>query len=126
MTSGPALAVHKTEQRRCDAMLAKDLVALDHLLEPDLYFSHATGAVDDKTAYMAKLEAGRITYSAIDWSECQVRGVGEDAALMTGRMLTTVQVDGIPKHLDNRVMSLWTRTDGTWRLSAFQSTPLKP
>ena len=113
------------EQARCAAMLAGDLSALDALLDARLHFSHATGAVDDKAAYMAKMAAGRIDYVAIDWSEERVIALADDAALLTGRMISTVRVEGVEKLLDNRVMSAWALTDGTWRVVAFQSTPLK-
>jgi hypothetical protein len=61
--------VLEAEGRRCAAMLAGDTTALDRLLDPRLHFSHASGAVDDKAAYLAKIAAGRIEYLAIEWSE---------------------------------------------------------
>lgn len=113
------------ERKRCAAMLAGNLPALDALLDARLHFSHATGAVDDKAAYVAKMAAGRIDYLAIDWSEQRVIALAEDAALLTGRMTSTVRVEGAEKRLDNRVISAWSLADGAWRVVAFQSTPLK-
>jgi len=113
------------ENQRCAAMMANDLIALDALLDPDLRFSHATGAVDDKSQYLAKLQAGRIQYLAIDWSETHIRPFGEHAALLSGRMRSTVKVEGVEKQLDNRVLAAWTLAGSAWRLAAFQSTPLK-
>jgi len=117
--------VLQAEQRRSAAMLANDLPALDGILHDNLYFSHATGAVDDKAAYMAKMAGGRITYQGITWSDQRVTLLGTQNALLTGIMLTSVQVEGVDKHLDNRVMSAWSNVNGTWRLLAFQSTPIK-
>jgi hypothetical protein len=113
------------EQRRCAAMLANDASALAALLDDRLQFSHATGAVDDKAAYLAKMAGGRITYIAITWSDERVVPLGSGAALLTGRMLTEVRVEGTDKRLDNRVMSAWALTGDAWRLVAFQSTPIK-
>ena len=79
ITGGIAAA----ETRRCAAMLASDAAALDLLLDARLSFSHATGQVDDKAAYLAKMAAGRIDYLSIDWSEQQVIALGHDAALLT-------------------------------------------
>lgn len=115
-------ALHAAERHRCEAMLANDIATLDALINADLYFSHANGAVDDKAAYMAKLQAGRIVYRSINWSEETVALLG-NSALLNGRMTSQVQVEGVDKLLDNRVMSVWTWHDG-WRLRAFQSTPL--
>lgn len=112
----------EAEASRCAAMLANDLSGLDELIDPDLHFSHANGAVDDKSQYLAKMAAGRIVYRSIDWSEQKTTQLG-DVGMMTGRMTSVVAVEGQEKRLDNRVLSIWRQT-GTWRLLAFQSTPL--
>lgn len=118
-------AVLAAEARRCAAMLANDAAALDALLDPRLSFSHATGQVDDKPAYLAKMATGRIEYRAIDWSEEHVIALGDGAALLTGRMTSQVSVEGTEKRLDNRVLAAWAESGDSWRLVAFQSTPLK-
>lgn len=115
-------SLREAEDRRCAAMLANDLPALDTLIDPRLHFSHANGAVDDKVQYLAKLRGGRIVYLSIDWSDPVIIDLG-DTALLTGRMTSRVTVDGAEKTLDNRVLSAWAYS-GTWRLVAFQSTPL--
>lgn len=125
MADGVQAGVVAAERRRCAAMLANDAGALDALLDEALYFSHATGAVDDKAAYLAKMAAGRIDYLSIDWSEQRVIPLAPGAALLTGRMTSLVRVDGVEKRLDNRVIAAWTGTGDDWRLVAFQSTPLK-
>lgn len=118
-------AILAQEQRRCAAMCGADLRALDDVLDAGLYFSHATGAVDDKAAYLKKMGEGRIVYRSIDWSEQVVALLpGEGAAVLTGRMITAVSVNGVEKRLDNRVMTIWVEAGGQWRLRAFQSTPL--
>ncbi len=89
--------IRTAEQARCDAMLAGDNAALDALLDPRLRFHHATGAVDDKPAYLAKMAAGRILYAGIGWSEELVTALGPEAAMLTGRMTTDVRVEGVPR-----------------------------
>jgi hypothetical protein len=115
-------AVIEAESRRCAAMLANDTRQLDALIDTRLHFTHATGVVDDKAVYLAKVAAGRITYLSIEWSEQNVVRLGE-VALLTGRMTSLVRVEGIEKRLDNQVLAVWA-DDGAWRLIAFQSTPL--
>jgi hypothetical protein len=122
MTQAITAAVIAAEGRRCDAMLAGDAGALDRVLDMQLHFCHATGAVDDKEAYLAKIAAGRITYLAIDWSEQKVIALGA-VAVLAGRMTTLVRVDGTEKRLENRVSAVWCQRE-EWRLVAFQSTPL--
>ena len=117
-----AAAVIEAERRRCSAMLENDARVLDALIDPRLHFSHATGVVDDKAAYLAKVAAGRIVYLAIEWSEQKVILL-DRVALLTGRMTSQVRVESAEKRLDNRVLAVWTY-EGSWRLIAFQSTPL--
>ncbi len=117
-------AVLAAEKLRCAAMLVGDIAALETLLDPRLQFHHATGAVDDKPAYLAKMSAGRITYVAIEWSDERVIALGDDAAVLVGRMVTDVRVEGADKRLNNRVTTVWSSNAGAWRLVVFQSTPL--
>ena len=112
------------ERARGAAMVANDPAALAQTLDDRLQFHHATGAVDDKAAFLAKMAAGRIVYQSIAWSEEKVIALAEDAAMLTGRMTTHVQVEGTAKQLNNRVMTVWSLAGGTWRLLAFQSTPI--
>jgi Domain of unknown function (DUF4440) len=111
-----------SEKARCLAMINGDLKALDALLDEELSFSHATGAVDTKSAYLKKMKSGRIVYRWIDWSEQQIM-ILTDAVVLCGRMKSIVVVEGKEKELDNRVLTVW-RLTGSWRLLAFQSTPL--
>jgi hypothetical protein len=122
MTQDVSAAVMEAESRRCAAMLAGDVNALGSLLDERLHFNHATGTVDHKAGYLAKIAAGRITYAAIDWSEQTVIALG-DAAVLTGRMTMLVRVEQTEKRLENRVITVWAYHD-EWRLVAFQSTPL--
>lgn len=124
MTEDLASTILAAERRRCDAMIAGDPAALEEVLAPGLQFHHATGAVDDRPAFLAKMAAGRIVYAAIAWSEERVSALGPDSALLTGRMTTDVRVEGVEKRLNNRVMTVWTRLEGAWQMLAFQSTPI--
>ena len=117
-------AIKAAEKARCAAMLKNDNGALSALLDPRLQFHHATGAVDDKDAYMAKMAAGRIEYVGIIWSEDNVITLADNAAVLTGRMNTDVRVDGVDKPLVNRVTAVWSLNDGAWQMLVFQSTPI--
>ncbi len=124
MSADLTTVIKAAETARCAAMLVNDNVALAALLDPRLQFHHATGAVDDKDAYMAKMAAGRIQYVGINWSEELVIALGESAAVLTGRMNTDVRVEGVDKALINRVAAVWSLNDGAWQMLVFQSTPI--
>jgi hypothetical protein len=113
------------EELRCAAMRNADLAALENILDPDLYFCHANGAIDDKSIYLGKMAQGNIIYRSIKWSEQKVALLpGDTTALLTGRMTSEVSVSGVEKLLDNRVVGVWINVGGQWRLRGFQTTPL--
>jgi hypothetical protein len=126
MSQDITAAILDAEKARCAAMLKNDAGMLDAILDPRLVFAHATGGIDDKPTYLAKMAAGRLDYISIDWDEPVVIALGDGGALLTGRMNTHVRVESEEKRLNNRVTSGWALgTDGAWRMVAFQSTPLK-
>jgi hypothetical protein len=124
MTDQLTSQITAAEQQRCAAMLAGDPAALEAMLHPRLQFHHSNGNVDDRAAFVAKIAAGRILYAALHWEDQRVEPLGPDAALLTGKMITRVRVEGAEKQLFNRVLTVWSRHDGQWRMIAFQSTPL--
>jgi len=124
MSADTTDAIKAAEKARCVAMLENDNGALSALLDPRLQFHHATGAVDDKDAYMAKMAAGRIEYVGISWSEDNVITLADNAAVLTGRMNTDVRVEGVDKALVNRVTAVWSLNGGAWQMLVFQSTQI--
>jgi hypothetical protein len=124
MSEAITTAIKAAEQQRCAAMLANDNAALAGLLDPRLQFHHATGAVDNKDAYLAKMAGGRIQYVGISWSEENVIALADNAAVLTGRMNTDVRVEGVDKALINRVTTVWSLNEGAWQMVVFQSTPM--
>ncbi len=124
MSADISNSIKEAEKARCAAMLAKNYVELAARLDPRLQFHHATGAVDDKDAYMAKMASGRIEYVRISWSEDKIIALADNAAVLTGRMNTDVRVEGLEKVLINRATTVWSLNDGVWQLVVFQSTPM--
>lgn len=116
--------IRAAEQRRCAAMLASDVGALDALLSEGLTFIHANGGQDDKPTVLRKMRAGGIVYHAIDWAEPKVDVRGSVAA-MSGVMTLAVTVGGVDKTLHNRAVLLWEQDGTDWRLFYFQSTPIQ-
>jgi hypothetical protein len=125
MTDKITAAVLQAEKVRCAAMLSNDVTALNELLDPRLVFAHASGEIDHKLAYIAKLASGRINYIDITWADPVVIALGCSGALLTGRMKTLVRIENQEKLLNNRVTSGWVFIDGEWRMVTFQSTPIK-
>jgi len=111
------------EQRRCGALLAADVEALAPLLSERLVFMHANALPDDRASLLEKMRGGRIVYRTLSVSEEMVVDLGE-VALLHARLSAAVEVAGQPRRIENRTLSVWAREEGTWRLLAYQPTPI--
>jgi len=47
-------------------------------------------------------------------------------ALSFYHMVADVQIRGNMRHLDNRILAVWVRENGTWQLLAVQSGAIPP
>lgn len=129
------------ENARYAAMLAGNAGALRAMCSPRLHYSHSQGNRDSRESWLAQIEAGTMVYHAIshsiDWAETLPGTI-----LIGGRMTATVEVNGARRDIDNACLIVWADegadedadggggadagSDGgtTWRLIAFQPTPL--
>ena len=109
------------EARRCDAMVAADIGALDQLLSDDLTWTHSSARQDTKTSFLAALQAGGTRDLQIRRSDEQVRLHG-DVAVVTGVAHMRANINGEERQLRNRYTNVWAKTDEGWRMIAWQST----
>jgi hypothetical protein len=123
MSDDDVQAVLAAEDSRYRAMLAADLSSLDEQFADGLSYAHSSGARDTKAEYLEKLRRGYYVYRRIDHPVDRVEVVG-DTAIVVGRMTADLDVDGVPKTIDNLALAVWTRNAGAWRLLAYAPTPL--
>jgi ketosteroid isomerase-like protein len=119
----PEQAVKDAEAERCAAMLASDAGRLGAVLSDKLTFVHANARLDDKAEVLLATSSGRVVYHAIDWFEPKI-DVRGDIAAMQGVMKLKATIAGAERMLHNRVILLWEKDGGAWRLLHFQSTPV--
>lgn len=117
---GAAAEILRLEDERYAAMLAKDIRALERLLDEQLVYMHSSGIADTKESYIRGLRDGVWDYQRIDRTEQTVK-VSGDTALVFNRLAISIKVRGEQKALDNRALAVWLRRDGAWRLLALQS-----
>lgn len=115
-------AVLAAEDRRYRAAVDGDLATLEELFSPALTYTHSSGVRDTRERYLAKLRSGHYVYRRIEHPVERVEVAG-DAALVVGRMTADVDVDGVPKTIDNLALAVWTRAAGPWQLLAYAPTP---
>jgi len=129
MTGSPTSAdgsereVLDAEDARYDAMLAADTAALGALLDEQLTYTHSSGGRDTRDSLLRKIADGALVYQEIAHPVDHLVIVG-DTAVVAGKMIGSVVLDGAPLQLNNATMSVWVRRQGAWQLLGFQPTPL--
>jgi len=109
------------EQRRCDALIRRDLAALGNLLADDLVHIHTNGQAETKTQYLESI-AGTIEFLSIDRLDADVCIVG-DLAVLRGRVNQLIRVAGHDGDIPLPIYAtiVW-RNAGGWRVFSFQAT----
>ena len=126
---GDADDVKALELARFKAQETNDFATLERLLADDLVYTHSSGNVDSKAAYIDSLRSGKARYLKIAPDDLKVRVVG-DLALIHGRGVFTLEtnVNGQkgenPLHLS--FLDIWQKKNGKWQMIAWQSTRIVP
>jgi ketosteroid isomerase-like protein len=123
MESPEEQQVLAAEDRRYRAMQDADLPTLEQLCADELSYAHSSGVRDTKDQYLGKVRSGYYVYRRIDHPVERVEVVG-DTAIVVGRMAADIEVDGVPKTIDNLALAVWTRTPDGWRFLAYAPTSL--
>ena len=112
------------EERRCAALIEKDVEALRGLVTADYVHTHGNGHMDDHESYFAML-AGPIVYTKMDRRDLSVRLYG-DAAVMVGDLAVAVKPhpDAETISVSFRVQQVWIGGGGEWRSCAYQAPAL--
>ncbi len=113
-------AVEGMEKQWVQAVLKKDLGALDRLLSADLLYGHASNVLDTKASYIAKLKSGAQVYRTLEQRKLQVKMHGSTAVTHSWVHVTGVNAEG---QFDDKIMMLhvWVREGGGWKLAGHQT-----
>ena len=113
-------ALEKSWQK---AIVAKDTATLGKLLADDLFYGHASGVLDTKTAYIDKIKSGRQKYASFEQRALKIKPHGDTAVTHSWVRVTGVNQDG---PFDDKIMMLhvWVKQGGKWHLVAHQTTKM--
>jgi ketosteroid isomerase-like protein len=109
------------DDRRFEAMRKEDWAALDACLADDLVYVHSTARVESKAEHTGNLEAGKPRYRGIASRDRKARVRG-DVGVVNGVSEMHVENAGKEQRFTVRYLAVYTRTNGTWRMMAWQST----
>lgn len=106
------------------AMVDGDAVLLDKLASPDLSYGHSGGAIDDKKIFLDKLVSGKSDFVTITLSEQTIRVTGK-TAIVRHKLDATTNDNGKPGEVHLKVMTVWIKQKGHWKLLARQAIKLE-
>lgn len=119
-----AADIRALEDRRCKAMVAKDVATMNELFADDLVYTHSNAFVDSKQSYIDGIVAKKWDYKAIEMPVQDIR-IAADAALVTGQVRITLgNPDGGTRTINGRFLNVWLKREGRWQFCAWQSTSI--
>lgn len=106
-----------------DAIVKSDTATLEKLLADDLVYAHATGIIDTKKSYIAKIKERRQVYKSFEQHN-PVVNIYKDAAVT----FSHVRVTGTNQAgaFDDKIMLIhfWVKQNNAWRLAGHQTTKI--
>ena len=116
-------AILAAEANRRAAMISANRNQLESIFSEPLVWTHSSGAVERREAFIANSENGSVRYLELDTPTIEVMALG-DSWLCVGELAGRAERDGVEKALKGRFLSAWTREAGVLKMVAWQTTPL--
>ena len=112
------------EKARRDAMIAGDIVSLASLTDSEGWYYHGAGERQTINEWLRTVASRRFVYLDIGIEDEDVVMFSE-TAIVTGIMTLKVRVmDGQVQEMKRRIVDVWIRRAGRWRLAFYCGTLL--
>jgi ketosteroid isomerase-like protein len=107
-----------------DAIVKSDTATLEKLLADDLVYAHATGILDTKKSYIAKIKERRQVYKTFEQHNPQVNIYKDSAVTFSYVRVTGTNQAGA---FDDKLMLIhfWVKQNNAWRLAGHQTTKIE-
>jgi len=122
LAAGPD-PIQNVEREFGKALAANDVAALDKLISPDMIYTHSGSNTDTKATYMEALTSGKQKYTMFDYDKLESKMYG-NTGLIFGVVHVKSITKGTPGESHLRIMHVWVKQQGAWRLVAHQSTKM--
>jgi len=106
------------------ALSTRDGATLDRIIADDFIFTYPLEG-DDKAQFIADCVSGDLTVKHINRDQISVRVFGPTAVL-TARDSTTWLYHGRELSGQYRILNVYSKRDGEWKLCAVQACPINP
>ena len=122
-SQNPAGAVRAAQKARFAAMMDEDVAALDVLLADELVYTHASGRVESKAAFLSAVASDRYSYESIRPYDVEVQIHGKTAVAAGGSDME-VQIGERLHVFTIRFTEVHVLREGRWQMTAWHSTRL--
>jgi len=103
------------------AMVDPNAATLDSLVAEQLSYGHSGGRVDTKQSFIGDLMNGKSDFVTLDLTEQTVALSGDDVALIRHSLQAQTNDSGKPGTVSLKVLQVWQRLGGQWKLVARQA-----
>ena len=112
--------VRVAEHQRFEAMMKRDMVALDTLLDDEVTYVPSKGSIQSRNEFIDGIEKRSTVYDSIAAHDVRVR-VYHGLALATGRAEQQVRNSKGSSKYTVRFTEVYVRREGRWLLSAWEA-----
>lgn len=116
-------AVFKTVEELCKAMIDADKITLEQLAADSLSYGHSNGRVESKIEFIENIVSGKSDFVTIDLSE-QTISITKNVAVVRHVLNATTNDEGKPGTVKLKVLLVFEKEKGNWKLLARQSVKL--
>jgi ketosteroid isomerase-like protein len=116
--------LRQMNQEWVKALSTRDGPILDRLMSDDFVFSYPLEG-DDKAQFIADCVSGDLTVKQIQRDQISVRVFGS-TAILTARDSTTWFYHGRELSGQYKILNVYSKRDGEWKLCALQACPINP
>jgi ketosteroid isomerase-like protein len=106
------------------ALSSRDGAILDRLMAEDFVFSYPLEG-DDKAQFIADCVSGNLTVRHINRDQISVRVFGP-TAILTARDTTNWAYRGRELSGQYKILNVYSKREGEWKLCALQACPINP
>lgn len=103
------------------AMIDPTAAALGALVADDLSYGHSGGKVDTKTSFISDLMDGKSDFVSIAITEQTIKVVDSSTAIVRHTLTADTNDSGKPGKVSLKILGVWQKQGGDWKLLARQA-----
>ena len=107
-------------------MINPNFSVFDRLTSESLSYGHSDGLVEDKPTCINSMVSGKFGYKSLNFSDQTIKIIGDIALVRNTFFAETNDQGKDPGTAHIKVLMVWHKENGQWRLLARQSTKILP